>query len=178
MAGVVRSRGVTCGRLVLFAALLFGVLTMHTVGHPAEHSGPGAASFSTPLLTGPSYAAPAGPSSTAPAGRSYAVVAGEHTAAGARKPATAPPHRSPALHTASGHGPGDDAPMSGMDPLSVCLAVLGAWGLALLGARLLRGRRAAGPSTGAPVDAGLPPARRPDPPPPIPVLAAVSVLRR
>ncbi|MFJ2023378.1 hypothetical protein ACIODW_06110 [Streptomyces sp. NPDC087897] len=176
----------TCGRLVLFAALLFGVLTMHTVGHPAEHSGPGAASFSTPLLAGPSSTAPTGPSHTAPtgpsyavpAGRSYAVVAGEHTAAGAQKPATAPPHRSPALHTASGHGPGDDTPMSGMDPLSVCLAVLGAWGLTLLGARLLRGRRAAGPSTGAPVDAGPPSARRPDPPPPIPVLAAVSVLRR
>ncbi|CAM5723464.1 hypothetical protein SCALM49S_07813 [Streptomyces californicus] len=32
MAGAVRSRGVSCGQLVLFAALLFGIVTMHTVG--------------------------------------------------------------------------------------------------------------------------------------------------
>ncbi|MFF0286070.1 hypothetical protein [Streptomyces sp. NPDC005262] len=29
----------TCGQLSLFAALLFGIFAMHTVGHPTEHHG-------------------------------------------------------------------------------------------------------------------------------------------
>lgn len=29
----------TYGQLLLFAALLFGIFTMHTVGHPTEHHG-------------------------------------------------------------------------------------------------------------------------------------------
>jgi hypothetical protein len=30
----------TYGRLLLFAVLLLGVVTMHTLGHPSEHGGP------------------------------------------------------------------------------------------------------------------------------------------
>ncbi|NEC24455.1 hypothetical protein G3I50_40330 [Streptomyces parvus] len=132
----------TYGQLMLFAALLFGIVTMHTVGHPAEHSGSAgmsAASASTSGSTSESR-----------------DVMGEHPA----------PHGSP----------GADAPMSGMDPLSVCLAVLGVWGLVLVGSWLL-GRRADGRPLGTPVGAGLPHALRPNPPPPISVLASVSVLR-
>lgn len=128
----------TYGQLVLFAALLFGIVTMHTVGHPAEHSG------STGM-----------PTASASVSASPAAMA-EHPS----------PHGSP----------GADAPMSGMDPLSVCLAVLGAWGLALVGSWLL-GLRADGRPLGTPVGAGLLRALRANPPPPISVLAGISVLR-
>ncbi|XCM32584.1 hypothetical protein ABXI76_27545 [Streptomyces parvus] len=138
MAGRTRSRSVTYGQLMLFAALLFGIVTMHTVGHPAEHSG--------------SAGMPAASVSTS---ESLDAV-GEHPAA---------------------HGsPGTDAPMSGMDPLSVCLAVLGVWSLALVGSWLL-GLRADGRPLGTPVASGILRALRPNPPPPISVLASVSVLR-
>ncbi|MFE2973651.1 hypothetical protein [Streptomyces sp. NPDC059258] len=138
MAGRTRSRSVTYGQLMLFAALLFGIVTMHTVGHPAEHGESAAMS------------AASASSSASPA------AMGEHPA----------PHGSP----------GADAPMSGMDPLSVCLAVLGVWGLALVGSWLL-GLRADGRPLGTPVGAGLLRVLRPNPPPPISVLASVSVLR-
>ncbi|MFE6913022.1 hypothetical protein [Streptomyces rubiginosohelvolus] len=134
MAGRTRSRSVTYGQLMLFAALLFGIVTMHTVGHPAEHSGSAAMSATS--------ASPG--------------AMGEHPS----------PHGSP----------GADAPMSGMNPLSVCLAVLGVWGLALVGSWLL-GLRADGRPLGTSVGAGLLRVLRPNPPPPISVLASVSVLR-
>ncbi|MFF9081769.1 hypothetical protein ACF1BR_19050 [Streptomyces rubiginosohelvolus] len=138
MAGRTRSRSVTYGQLMLFAALLFGIVTMHTVGHPAEHGGSAAMSATS--------------------------------ASSAASPAAMGEHPSP-------HGsPGADAPMSGMDPLSVCLAVLGVWGLALVGSWLL-GLRADGRPLGTPVGAGLLRALRPNPPPPISVLASLSVLR-
>ncbi|MFD4002262.1 MULTISPECIES: hypothetical protein [Streptomyces] len=138
MAGRTRSRSVTYGQLMLFAALLFGIVTMHTVGHPAEH------------------------------GESAAMSAA--SASSSASPAAMGEHPSP-------HGsPGADAPMSGMDPLSVCLAVLGVWGLALVGSWLL-GLRADGRPLGTPVGAGLLRVLRPNPPPPISVLASVSVLR-
>ncbi|SCE60633.1 hypothetical protein GA0115261_110331, partial [Streptomyces sp. OspMP-M43] len=38
MAGRTSGSG-TYGQLILLAALLFGIVTMHTVGHPAEHTG-------------------------------------------------------------------------------------------------------------------------------------------
>ncbi|MFD7746192.1 hypothetical protein ACFV2V_09670 [Streptomyces sp. NPDC059698] len=163
MAGELRSRGVTYGQLVLFAALLFGIVTMHTVGHPAEHGGPS----SSPAVMSGEHGGPA----------SSAGAAG-HATAGAREAVPAPPGVD-APHPPSHGFPASDAgvPPSGMDPLSVCLAVLGAWGLALLAARLLLGLRADGRSPGAPAKAGLLRAPRPNPPPPIPVLAAVSVLR-
>ncbi|MFD4750320.1 hypothetical protein ACFWOS_33260 [Streptomyces rubiginosohelvolus] len=138
MAGRTRNRSVTYGQLMLFAALLFGIVTMHTVGHPAEHSGSAAMSAT----------------SASPTASPGAVA--EHPS----------PHGSP----------GADAPVSGMDPLSVCLAVLGVWGLALVGSWLL-GLRADGRPLGTPVGAGLLRVLRPNPPPPISVLASVSVLR-
>ncbi|MEU3056324.1 hypothetical protein [Streptomyces griseus] len=139
MAGTARSGSGTFGRLMLLAALLFGIVTMHTVGHPAEHSA-----------------------------ASSAATAAEHMVPAAPVAGSSHP---------SAHGsPGSDAPMSGMDPLSVCLAVLGVWGLALVGAWLL-GLRADRRPLGTPVGAGLPRVLRPNPPPPISVLASVSVLR-
>ncbi|MFH9293444.1 hypothetical protein [Streptomyces sp. NPDC017520] len=154
MAGRTRSRSVTYGQLMLFAALLFGVVTMHTVGHPAEHGG----------------------SSTPPAAMAEhpAQAPGQDRAAGL---APAPGVVDAQQSQQSPHdSPGSGAPMSGMDPLSVCLAVLGAWGLALLGSWLL-GLRADGRPLGTPVGAGLLRALRPIPPPRISVLDSVSVLR-
>ncbi|WP_374190516.1 hypothetical protein [Streptomyces sp. RB110-2] len=216
MAGAVRSRGVSCGQLVLFATLLFGIVTMHTVGHPAEHGGR-AASLSSAGPAADSSAGPAADSSAVTAedfsaifvahaspvtaegfpsvtagGFSAVIVAGfssatvmtdasaavvaHPSATGAAAADTASPSSPGTAHT-PGHGSGGDAPMSGMDPLSVCLAVLGAWGLALLATWLLLGLRAGGRRLGAPVGAGLLRAARPNPPPSISVLAAVSVLR-
>ncbi|WP_437016703.1 hypothetical protein [Streptomyces californicus] len=218
MAGAVRSRGVSCGQLVLFAALLFGIVTMHTVGHPAEHGGRAASLSSAGPATDSSAGPAAGPSASPAAviaedlsaifvahsspatmegfpsvtaegflsatveGFASAAVMTDASAAVAAHPSaadtatTASPSSPGTAHT-PGHGSGGDAPMSGMDPLSVCLAVLGAWGLALLATWLLLGLRADGRRLGAPVGAGLLRAARPNPPPSISVLAAVSVLR-
>ncbi len=200
----------SCGQLVLFAALLFGIVTMHTVGHPAEHGGRAASLSSAGPAADPSagpaaviaedlsaifvaHSSPATmegfPSVTAESfsaviveGFSSAAVMTDASAAVAAHPSaadtatTAFPSSPGTAHT-PGHGSGGDAPMSGMDPLSVCLAVLGAWGLALLATWLLLGLRADGRRLGAPVGAGLLRAARPNPPPSISVLAAVSVLR-
>ncbi|WP_328893576.1 hypothetical protein [Streptomyces sp. NBC_00236] len=141
------TRSATCGRLLLFAALLFGIFTMHTVGHPAEHSGPGPATpAASHVMTGPVVAS----------GPTRPVVA--------HGPAVAVRHDTP-------------APMPGMDPLSVCVAVLGTWGLTLLTLWLLV-RRCAAPRPG-PGRGRSPRVPRP-PPPPRPrkaVLSGLSVLR-
>ncbi|MEU8891047.1 DUF6153 family protein [Streptomyces sp. NPDC048442] len=132
------------GRLLLFAALLLGIVTMHTLGHPSgEHGGrdTGSVSISAPM--------------TAP----HAL----HTA-----PGTTASDPTPALSSPQG-------PLHGMDPMSVCLAVLTAWGVALLGARLLTSRPfawAAPPGGGV-----LLRALWPRPPPRKAVLARLSVLR-
>lgn len=144
----------TYGQLMLFAALLFGIVTMHTVGHPAEHGG---SSSSTPAMTEHLTQAQAPGRDQAP---------GLVPVPGVADAQQSPPHDSP----------GSGAPMSGMDPLSVCLAVLGVWGLALVGSWLF-GLRADGRPLGTPVGAGLLRVLRPIPPPRISVLASVSVLR-
>lgn len=145
MAGRTRRRSVTYGQLMLFAALLFGIVTMHTVGHPAEHGG----------------SSPSSPASSEHVAQAPGLIPAPGVA-----DAQPPPHDSP----------GSGAPMSGMDPLSVCLAVLGVWGAALVGSWLL-GPRADGRPLGTPVGAGLLRVLRPIPPPRISVLANVSVLR-
>ncbi|MFJ7328456.1 hypothetical protein ACIQVN_19770 [Streptomyces cyaneofuscatus] len=139
MVGEAPSGSAVCRQLLLLATLLFGIVTMHTVGHPAAEHAP-SASVPMSVSVSDAVAMPVAPSDAA--------------------------HSSP-----------DHSPMSGMDPLSVCLAVLGAWGLALIGAWLLLGLRADGRPLGTPVGAGLLRVLRPNPPPPIPVLASVSVLR-
>lgn len=147
----------TYGQLMLFAALLFGIVTMHTVGHPAEHGGssPPPAAMAEHLAQAPGQ---------------------DQTAGLAPAPGVADTQESQQFQQSPHDSPGSGAPMSGMDPLSVCLAVLGAWGLALLGSWLL-GLRTDGRPLGTPVGAGLLRALRPIPPPRISVLDSVSVLR-
>ncbi|WP_411078735.1 hypothetical protein [Streptomyces sp. cmx-18-6] len=178
------SGSVMYGQLLLLAALLFGIVTMHTVGHPAEHADRGAAAppaaVAMPALPVAGAAPPmpvavsdtAHPMPVAVSGAAHpmpvpvpVVEAATAPAAGASSDAGHPSHHSP-----------DDAPMSGMDPLSVCLAVLGVWGLVVLTARLF-GLRADGRTGGTPIGAGLLRVPRPNPPPPISVLAGISVLR-
>ncbi|MFB8124068.1 hypothetical protein ACFVG1_01525 [Streptomyces bacillaris] len=148
--GGVRSGSVVGRQLLLFAALLFGIFTMHTVGHPAEHADPDLAAHAAPVAAG------AGPA---------AVSAVEVGVDGVSREGAH--HSGPAA---------PDSPLSGMDPLSVCLAVLGAWGLALVGLWLF-GVRVGARRLGTPVGAGLLRVLRANPPPPISVLATVSVLR-
>ncbi len=176
----------TYGQLMLFAALLFGIVTMHTVGHPAEHGG--ATAMSTAFTSeAPASGTSASQASASPAASSPAASSSDASSspagAGHAPPAHAPaPASAPGLADAphpSSHdvpGAGGDAPLSGMDPLSVCLAVLGVWTLALAGSRLF-GLRADGRPLGTPVGAGLLRVLRPHPPSPIPVLAGISVLR-
>ncbi|MEU6139137.1 DUF6153 family protein [Streptomyces sp. NPDC047081] len=125
----------THGRLLLFAALLLGILTMHTLGHPSDH----------------------GSGSVSPVGmhRSHEVAA-------------AHPHESVGAANAM-------PSMNGMDPTSVCVAVLGTFTLLLLLAAAYGG-------TGQVRLAPPRPARLlrdlwPNPPPPGLLLSRLSVLR-
>ncbi|MFH8374530.1 hypothetical protein [Streptomyces cyaneofuscatus] len=167
-----RGGSVMYGQLLLLAALLFGIVTMHTVGHPAEHapsppSVPVAAADSMAVaVPGPDARPVPVPVAAADSVADAMPVAVSGAVAEVASDGAHPSHPSP-----------ERSPMSGMDPLSVCLAVLGAWGLALVGAWLLLGLRADGRPLGTPVGAGLLRVLRPNPPPPISVLASVSVLR-
>ncbi|MFE9094324.1 hypothetical protein [Streptomyces sp. NPDC007264] len=132
------------GQLLLFAALLFGILTMHTLGHPSQHE---AASSGT-------------------------AVAAAHP--GARAHARAVTPEATAVPVPSVHA--WPPPMTGMDPLSVCLGVLGSFTLLVL-----LGVTAAGPRESR--DPPLRLTRRlralwPDPPPPRSLLTRLSVLRQ
>ncbi|MEU2856410.1 hypothetical protein ACFZB6_00185 [Streptomyces syringium] len=145
-----------CGRLLLFAALLLGIVTMHTLGHPSEHGsgqpGPTAARPVTHAM--PAHAMPA----HAAASQADDIAPAAMAAPAADAPRTDPP------------------PHSGMDPMSVCLAVLAAgWAVALLLglAAFLRRSGAAAPATRARLLRTL----WPIPPPRHKALARLSVLR-
>ncbi|MFE4259949.1 hypothetical protein [Streptomyces sp. NPDC056883] len=148
-------------RLLLFAALLLGIAGMHTLGHPtrahamedvpsvrfvpgAGHTPSGEAHGVRPVGAMPDMAAPAAAAGMATAGMATATLE-----------APRPQH-------------------TGMDPMSVCLAVLGALVLLVLGAGLAGPRRAAplGGAARAPGRSG-----GPDPPPPRELLTLLAVLR-
>lgn len=98
------------GRLLLLAALLLGVLTMHTLGHPTGEHG---------SAHGSAHGAAHGPGTVA-----AAAEAPEAEPTGAE-------HHSPAVGASTGT-PDSSDPLPGTDPLSVCLAVLAALTLGLL----------------------------------------------
>ncbi|MCY0926631.1 hypothetical protein OTB20_10515 [Streptomyces sp. H27-H1] len=166
-------------RLLLFAALLLGIAAMHTVGHPTPahamedvpstrfvpqggHTPSGAAHGGRPYdapdmtarshVTAPSEMA-ASSEMTTSSEMAAATIAGAATPAAAEAPS--PEH-------------------TGMDPMSVCLAVLVALPLLVLGAGLAGPRRATplGGAARAPGRSG-----GPDPPPPRGLLTLLAVLR-
>ncbi|MFF7727799.1 hypothetical protein [Streptomyces sp. NPDC008001] len=95
-----------CGRLLLLSALLLGIVTMHMLGHPTGHAG---------------------------TGREGAHAQAHHSRTPHAPTAQAPAPHTSALH-ASASSPVAEDPLTapGMDPMSVCLAVLGAAFLALV----------------------------------------------
>ncbi|TQK44088.1 hypothetical protein FBY35_5569 [Streptomyces sp. SLBN-118] len=136
------------GQLVLFLALLFGIATMHTLGHPVADHGSGAAGNAAP------------PSQVATVSHGHHHAAGPADAAG---PANAQPSYA-----------GPEVPALAMDPMSVCLAVLDTFTVVLVAAGLLRtdhGALLAG------CHARILRALRPNPPPRKTLLARLSVLR-
>ncbi|MFD9796953.1 hypothetical protein ACFWXK_39105 [Streptomyces sp. NPDC059070] len=166
------------GQLLLFAALLLGIVTMHTVGHPAQH--PGAAD---PTATSMTPASPNQASGIPASGIPASGISAYMNAASMRAPST------PAAPVTGGHHPAATgpaverpaapahAPMRGMDPGSVCVAVLGVWGVALLALRLLA--RGPAPHRAAAPRRRVPRPLWPNPPPPYGrSVAALSVLRQ
>ncbi|GAA3489792.1 hypothetical protein [Streptomyces cremeus] len=144
-----RGRDTWGGRLLLLVALLFGIVAMHTLGHPAEEHGGSADPASVTA-------------------RHQGLAAPLHEAAAASAPAA--PLAAAGLLAAT-----SEPPLHGMDPMSVCLAVLTAWGVALLCALALSRRRR---EWAEPVrDSGLLRALWPHPPPLRVALARLSVLR-
>ncbi|MEU2311359.1 hypothetical protein [Streptomyces albidoflavus] len=144
------------GRLLLLAALLLGVLTMHTLGHPTgDHGG------------------------------AHGAAHGPGTVAAAPAGSGAAEHHSPAAGIAAEAAagavtgtPGSSDPLPGTDPLSVCLAVLAALtlGLLLRAGGLLGGGAAPG-SAARVLLTGRRGAQWPIAPPTRLALARLSVLR-
>ncbi|MEU8840706.1 hypothetical protein AB0D97_16480 [Streptomyces roseus] len=134
-------------RLLLFAALLLGIVTMHTLGHPSR-------------------------SHTMEDATAVASVASARHAAG--HTAEHPPGH--AVHTSGDRNPAAGTPPAGtgMDPMSVCLAVLGGLTLLILGAGPA-GSRDAVPLGGAARAPGR--SGGPDPPSPRELLTRLAVLR-
>ncbi|MFF2118486.1 hypothetical protein ACFVXH_14325 [Kitasatospora sp. NPDC058184] len=110
-------------RLLLLAALLFGIVTMHTLGHPGGgHGGSGG------------YGGHGGSGGHEGAGTHASAVHPAHPAAAVHHgPAAAPMEAAsavdPAILAASAVDP---TIAGGMDPMAVCLAVLAGWTLVLL----------------------------------------------
>ncbi|MFK0233249.1 hypothetical protein [Streptomyces vinaceus] len=161
-------RAVRWPRLLLLAALLLGIVTMHTLGHPSGSHATEDATALAPVASAGRAAGHTGPATAHTGERAPARTAG-HTG-----------HGDPSGHTAVGT-PGDRAPAAeappagtGMDPMSVCLAVLGGLTLLILGAG------PAGPRDAAPLGgAARAPGRSggPDPPSPRELLTRLAVLR-
>ncbi|WP_369246143.1 DUF6153 family protein [Streptomyces sp. R41] len=143
---VTRSRA---REVLLFAALLLGIVTMHTLGHPSGHGSDRSSGYSSHEGSGHS---------------SYAM---------AQAMSSTPGHAQE--HTTGASMNADMPPMNGMDPLSVCLAVLGGATLVLLLAAALGTPCASGATP--PTRARLLQALWPNPPPQITLLSRLSVLR-
>ncbi|MFE9565137.1 hypothetical protein ACFYM0_28945 [Streptomyces sp. NPDC006487] len=168
-------------RLLLFAALLLGIAGMHTLGHPT----PAHAMEDVPSVRfvprgghTPSGAAHGGRPVDAPeaAPRSDPATPSDLAAAAATTTpvTTTPVTTTPVTTTAAVVVEAPRPQHTGMDPMSVCLAVLGALTLLILGAGLAGPRRAAplGGAARAPGRSG-----GPDPPPPRELLTLLTVLR-
>lgn len=179
-------RSVNGRQLLLLAALLFGIVTMHTLGHPTGHSTGHSSSATSDHSTGRSTSHAGGAEQAAePLEMSGGGTGHARTAASAPAPSPAAAakdiglgnggheHAGPPLVATS--VPTGTGGTDGMDPLSVCLAVLAALTLVLLlRAGLLRPGGFAAPARPL---ARLLDGLRPNPPPPRILLSRLSVLR-
>ncbi|MGW7083339.1 hypothetical protein ACWGH2_07530 [Streptomyces sp. NPDC054871] len=181
---VALKRSANGGRqLLLLAALLFGIVTMHTLGHPTSHSSsPATGHASSPAAnhsSGPATGHSSGPATAHSSSYVPSHPSGPEQAA-ARHEMSAGDSAPPEMPEATGHARvvtavGEGVGMDGMDPLSVCLAVLAALTLVLLlKAGLLRPGGFAVPARAL---ARLLDGLRPNPPPPRILLSHLSVLR-
>ncbi|ANW21446.1 hypothetical protein [Streptomyces clavuligerus] len=175
------------GHLLLVAVLALGVFAMHTTGHPEGGSGMSHAGAAPETMAGPTAGSgpknPFGPEHTA-GWENTAAVASVAVPADASGTAAEGPHGpgggasalGPAVPgTDADPGPGSASHDSGMamDMSTLCVAILGAWVvLALVRAAL--GRRATWLTA---LRGALIAAVRPQPPPPGPLLAELSILR-
>ncbi|MEU5161534.1 hypothetical protein AB0G74_18270 [Streptomyces sp. NPDC020875] len=170
---MVRGHGRHAGRLTLFLALLFGVVTMHTVGHPSSGHGGGTtpAAHTTPSASPMPPLTSQGDVHTPAAALDSAV---SHASPVSWAPGAAEARPPVVLPVARGAVPGPGS----MDPTTVCLAVLGVFGCALLvvAGAWLRRRGTAGLAPRAGVTSVAARAGPPPPPPRI-RLAQLSVLR-
>ncbi|MFI9232266.1 DUF6153 family protein [Streptomyces rimosus] len=140
-----------CGRLLLFAALIVGIVGMHTLGHPVGGHGSGAM------------------------GAAHRPMAAAHQEHAQPVPGPHQEHAAQQLTVRASSSIADDD--HAMNPGAVCLAVLSLWVLVLVRTGRLLGRRAA--DLLAAVRARLLRGLRPLPPP-VPRhkhLARLSVLR-
>ncbi|QKW49563.1 hypothetical protein [Streptomyces buecherae] len=125
-------------RLLLFTALLFDIVTMHTLGHPTEHGGTAGHARPSGATPGHPPMADAPPADPPPAAHAPAAHAAHHptlTSDDILASGGAVGLGDPRQLGAPGHG--------GMDPLSVCLAVLAAWSVVLLLSAAARRRASA-----------------------------------
>lgn len=158
-------------RLLLLAGLLLGIVTMHTLGHPT----PAHAMDDVPAVR---FVPPAGhpgdhaPGSVADLAAALPADRAADLDQGIERGIDRGLDRGFVQDAAvAAEGPG---PHTGMDPVSVCLAVLGALTLLFLGAGLAGPRRAAplGGAARAPGRSG-----GPEPPPPRELLTLLAVRR-
>lgn len=148
-------------RLLLLAALLLGISAMHTLGHPM----PAHAMEDAPSVRFVASGLTVPPTGHAPSGEAHGELRRE------APERAAPSGPAGGATTITAEAP---RPHTGMDPMSVCLAVLGALTLLVLGAGLAGPRRTAplGGAARAPGRSG-----GPDPPPPRELLDLLTVLR-
>ncbi|WP_405788678.1 hypothetical protein OG753_14470 [Streptomyces sp. NBC_00029] len=162
-------------RLLLLAALLLGIVTMHTLGHPAESH---AREDGSPAH---SVASEKQPEPAAHGGARH-IQAPEPAPAPAPQPVLEPvlepaPEPRPAAEGPSSTSSswGRPTPATGMDPMSVCLAVLAGLVVLLINAGR-GGSRGAAPLGGAARIPGRSDSG-PDPPSPRELLTRLAVLR-
>ncbi|MEU7022943.1 hypothetical protein ABZ990_20110 [Streptomyces sp. NPDC046203] len=168
MAEPRRTRGVE--RLLLLAALLFGLVTMHTLGHgPTGHDASALARMAAPAAAGHSHH---GLARGATVGTEADSTVHATSTANANATVT---RAGPATVSAAPHDHSMPPAHGNGGPLAVCLAVLGALVVVLGGTMLLRARRRAGRLGAGPT--GVRWIAWPQPPPGLAVLDRVAVLR-
>ncbi|MFJ6753877.1 hypothetical protein ACIQNK_02385 [Streptomyces sp. NPDC091273] len=170
-------------RLLLLAALLLGIVTMHTLGHPSASHAMEDVSAARSVAS----AGPPGPAADGGAHHTPALAPATPDREQDHRPAVEPAHEPfpapvpvpvPEAGLAAGLEPaqaaGTQGPGTGMDPMSVCSAVLAGLVLLYLGAGPA-GSRDTAPLGGAARIPGR--SGGPDPPSPRELLTRLAVLR-